>query len=214
MDVLCAEGSFQIAMKLAFRTREAAGVAAQPGLSIRDLSVFLDSISDDSIDECVIVCWQGNDLNKGHQKKDAARVLAKSLGDTISYSHGMVANMPKATNVARHLLRRCLGKYRRPAYIPPAKCSVWSIDPRTEWDRISRQSADMLEDFGIPVFDCSEVFAGWGKRDSWHFAAGTFTARKFAKLLVSIARVARNLDWRRSFTKPVAEAGAGRAPQL
>jgi hypothetical protein len=51
----------------------------------------------------------------------------------------------------------------------------------------------------VPVYDCSEAFSGWGKRDSWHFSADSSTAAKFARLIGCLARVSRAMDWLRSY---------------
>ncbi len=69
----------------------------------------------------------------------------------------------------------------------------------------------MIEGWNIPIFDCSERFTGFGKRDKYHFRPDVGTANEFAELLHDIAEVLRNMDWFRTYVKPL---DFGRRPQL
>jgi hypothetical protein len=72
-ECLCAQGSWEIAYELARRTCICANIRLNPGMSLPPLCRLLDTIEDASIDECVIVCWQGNDHTNTYQRSRTPR---------------------------------------------------------------------------------------------------------------------------------------------
>ena len=91
------------------------------------------------IDECVIVCWQGNDLTGRHQKKTRALDLARAFDEgQIEIYCGTVVDLPKSTVFGLEVIGRCLAKFRRSAFIPPAKAAVWAIHEGSTWNELSR----------------------------------------------------------------------------
>ena len=97
-DCLCAQGSWDIAFQLARRTCVCANIQLTPGMHMELLCALLDTIENDSIDESVIVCWQGNDLTCRHLKKPRALELARIFGDgQVAVHCGIAAYLPKST---------------------------------------------------------------------------------------------------------------------
>ncbi len=117
----------------------------------------------------------------------------------VATSHVVAIDMPTFVHAPLYLIARSLRKYKRPAFITPAKCTVWGIRSNSNFDKHSSLAGDIIEDQCVPVYDCSGIFSGWGKRDGWHFSADSTTASRFARLLGCIARVSRGMDWLRSY---------------
>ncbi len=211
-DVLCAKGAFEIAVRLAQNVCVASERSHAHIGSLIELSALVDSIADDSIDEACVCCWQGNDLFRLYYKKPEIEARLKEWAlEKPASSFSVIVDMPLSVTYPLDLIARSLRKYKRPIFLPPVQSRIWNIRPESMYDRLSSQAADIVENHHVPVCDLSTIFSELGKRDSWHFSADSNTAKKLAGVLGCLVRMARGMDWLRSyaFAKEF-----GREPQL
>ena len=120
----------------------------------------MHAVRDGAFNETVVVCWQANDLTLKWWKGQARAKDQKTWDEKISGSFEIVdGGLPHMVSHGLRLVSACLTKFKRAAFIPPCKHTVWTVSAYSSWDKLSSQAADYIEGRGVPVFDVSRKFS-------------------------------------------------------